>query len=125
MKVSLIYIIQCLICFTYCDEEIYTTRYDSIDFKEVLANDRLILLHLHCLLKEGPCPPLGRLLKEILPEAVATSCKKCSNVQKSLVRMSSRVLKERFPEYWEKLSNKYDPERKYLEAFDTFLDSQD
>ncbi|KAB0804918.1 hypothetical protein PPYR_01888 [Photinus pyralis] len=125
MKISYVYYVQLFAWFAYCDEEHYPTKYDSIDFMEVLENDRLIILYLQCILSEGPCPPLGRLMKEILPEAVATNCRKCSSIQKRLIRMSSVVLRERFPEYWEKLSDKFDPDRIYLKSFLAFLDSDD
>lgn len=41
----------------------YESKYDSIDLDEMLANDRLRINYVKCLLNEGPCTPDAQELK--------------------------------------------------------------
>lgn len=61
------------------------------------------------------------LFLEKAPEALETNCKDCTDNQKALVRKASLFLIKNRPDDWKKLSDKFDPEGKYREAFDKFL----
>lgn len=43
--------------------EQYTDRYDNVDLDEILANRRLLVPYLNCILDEGKCSPDGKELK--------------------------------------------------------------
>lgn len=44
-------------------EGLYTDRYDSIDLNQILANRRLLIPYIKCLLDEGKCTAEGKELK--------------------------------------------------------------
>lgn len=44
-------------------EEKYTSKYDNINFDEILHSDRLLRNYVNCLLDKGPCTPDGKELK--------------------------------------------------------------
>lgn len=44
-------------------EEKYTDRFDDINFEEILANRRLLVPYLKCVLDKGRCTPEGKELK--------------------------------------------------------------
>lgn len=50
-----------------------------------------------------------------------TDCAKCTAKQIEIVRRASRHLMDKRPADWEKLQDKYDPERKYRVSFSRFL----
>ncbi|XP_067004750.1 ejaculatory bulb-specific protein 3 [Anabrus simplex] len=95
-------------------EDKYTDKYDSIDLKGVLTNDRLRNLYVNCLLGTvTKCPEDVKALKSILPEALETNCAKCSEKQKQTMREIAVYLKKNHPADFEKLAEKYDPDGIY------------
>lgn len=56
-----------------------------------------------------------------MPEAIETSCAKCTPKQKILVRKVIKALKDQLPEEYEQLRKKYDPEGKHHETLDKFI----
>lgn len=63
-------------------EETYDLKYDNVDVDEILKSERLLSNYINCLMDEGPCTEDGRDLKEILPNAIATDCEKCTEKQR-------------------------------------------
>lgn len=47
----------------YARPEQYTDRYDNVNIPEILANKRLRVPYIKCLLGEGKCSPDGKELK--------------------------------------------------------------
>lgn len=47
-------------------DEKYTTKYDSVNIKEILENERLLTGYLKCLKGKGSCTPDGAELKSKL-----------------------------------------------------------
>lgn len=43
--------------------EQYTDRYDDLDVNEILANKRLLLTYIKCVLDKGRCTPEGKEIK--------------------------------------------------------------
>nr|CAD7604574.1 unnamed protein product [Timema genevievae] len=105
--------------------EKYTDRYDHIDVDVILSNKRTTNVYVKCILEEGACPPEGKELKAQLPEALRTTCAKCTETQKKFVRRVSKYLIENQPENWNKISDHYDKERKYADSFNKFIYSDD
>lgn len=50
---------------------------------------------------------------EVLPEALATECQKCTEKQAVNVNKVLYHLITKKPQLWEKFTDKYDPEKKY------------
>lgn len=44
-------------------EEQYTSKYDSLDVKEMVKNKRLIDAYFKCVMDQGPCTPEGKELR--------------------------------------------------------------
>jgi Insect pheromone-binding family, A10/OS-D len=59
-----------------------------------------------------------------LPDALQTDCAKCTPRQIEIVRRASRHLMDKRPADWEKLQDKYDPERKFRVTFTRFLNDE-
>lgn len=91
----------------------YTTKFDSIDVDEILKSDRLFNNYYKCLLDLGRCTPEGVELKRVLPEALETSCAKCSEKQRETSDRAIKYLTENRPEEWKVLKARYDPDNKY------------
>lgn len=91
----------------------YTTKFDNIDVDEILKSDRLFHNYYKCLLDEGRCTPEGVELKRVLPEALETSCAKCSPKQQEVSDRAIKYLSENRPEEWKALKARYDPDNKY------------
>ena len=58
---------------------------------------------------------------EVIPEALKTTCGKCSPKQKQLIKTVIKQVIARHPEAWDQLNEKFDKEQKYKESFDKFL----
>ncbi|KAJ0174101.1 hypothetical protein K1T71_010247 [Dendrolimus kikuchii] len=101
--------------------DFYSPRYDDFDIQPLLENDRILLGYVKCFLDEGPCTPEAKDFKKVIPEALQTTCGKCTSKQKELIRTVIRAIIQDHPESWEQLIDKFDKEKKYKDAFDKFL----
>ncbi|CAG9768021.1 unnamed protein product [Ceutorhynchus assimilis] len=101
----------------------YTTKYDNLNIDTILSNKRVLGNYVKCILDEGPCTAEGRELKTHLPEALRTNCVKCTNSQKDFVRKGANFLIKNQPDDWKRISGKYDPQGKFSEQFQRFLEA--
>ncbi|XP_011563205.3 allergen Tha p 1 [Plutella xylostella] len=101
--------------------DFYSSRYDNFDITPLLENDRILLGYTKCFLDQGPCTPDAKDFKKVIPEALQTVCGKCTPKQGNLIKVVVRTLRERHPESWELLLDRYDSEKKFREEFDKFL----
>ncbi|XP_028163103.1 allergen Tha p 1-like [Ostrinia furnacalis] len=99
----------------------YTDIYDSIDINTVLSNRRLLVPYVLCVLEEGKCTPPGKELKSHIKEALETHCGQCTENQKRGSRQVIAHLINHEPEYWKKLTNKYDPTGKFTKMYENEL----
>nr|AUF73005.1 chemosensory protein [Anoplophora chinensis] len=99
-------------------EEKYSSKFDNIDYEEVLRSDRLLKHYANCLLDKGSCPPEGAELKRILPDALETDCAKCSEGQKRGAKRVIQFLVINKPDTWEQLMAKYDPNGEFKEKYE-------
>ncbi|MDK0835621.1 allergen Tha p 1 [Helicoverpa armigera] len=100
----------------------YTTKYDNVDLDEILANDRLLIPYIKCLLDEGKCAPDAKELKEHIREALENGCAKCTDKQKEGTRrVIAHLIKHKNAD-WQKLKAKYDPEGKYTHKYEKELE---
>nr|AZB49397.1 chemosensory protein 5 [Heortia vitessoides] len=105
--------------------DFYSSKYDDFDVQPLLENDRILLSYTKCFLDEGPCTPDAKDFKKIIPEALETSCGKCSPKQRVLIKSVIRAVMERQPKSWNELVDRYDEDRKYRESFNKFLEEKD
>nr|XP_023021660.1 ejaculatory bulb-specific protein 3-like [Leptinotarsa decemlineata] len=109
MSIFLIIHIFLLALYVNGDEK-YTTKYDNIDYEEILHSERLLKNYVNCLLDKGPCSPDGKELKGVLNDAIKTDCAKCSDRQKEISKKIIRFLIDNHRDWWIQICDKYDPD---------------
>nr|QLI62040.1 chemosensory protein 9 [Streltzoviella insularis] len=110
---------------TRADEDFYDSKYDEYDLDAIISNKRLLENYINCFLGKGKCTPDGAKFKKILPEALESTCGRCTPKQGILVRKGIRAIQEQLPESWAQLVKTYDPEGKYRNSFEKFLANTD
>nr|AVM86425.1 chemosensory protein [Corythucha ciliata] len=95
----------------------YTTSYDKVDIDNIFKNERLYKKYLECLLDKGPCPPEGKELKTIIPDALATGCEKCTEQQKAGVMKAMKFLIKDHKEDFDLLADLYDKNGEYRKKY--------
>ncbi|XP_022834059.1 ejaculatory bulb-specific protein 3-like [Spodoptera litura] len=103
------------------DDSHYTDRYDNVNLDEILSNRRLLVPYVKCILDQGKCAPDAKELKEHIREALENECGKCTETQKNGTRRVIEYLINNEEEYWNELTVKYDPERKYTAKYEKEL----
>ncbi|TMW50108.1 hypothetical protein DOY81_004809 [Sarcophaga bullata] len=98
-------------------KQTYDQRFDNVDLDEILGQERLLNNYVKCLEGLGPCTPDGKMLKETLPDAIATNCAKCTERQKYGSDKVTHFLIDNRPEAWQRLEKIYDPEGTYRQAY--------
>lgn len=58
---------------------------------------------------------------DALPDAIATTCERCSEKQKQMARKICNYLKEHKPNTWKEFLERYDPDKKYIASYEQFL----
>lgn len=96
----------------------YTTRFDHVNIDSILSNDRLRNNYVKCLLETGKCNKEGATLKEIIPDALKTECKKCSASQQRGIEKIVGFLMKNQAKDWESLTRKYDPKGEYTKKYE-------
>ncbi|XP_015592535.1 ejaculatory bulb-specific protein 3-like [Cephus cinctus] len=102
-------------------DEFYSNKYDNVNVNQILKSERLLQRYILCLLDKGSCTSDGRFFKEILPEALATNCSKCSMKQREIVKTLTLHLMNNKPDHWREFVEKYDPDNKYRTSFLNFI----
>ncbi|EZA59554.1 ObirCsp8 [Ooceraea biroi] len=103
--------------------EYYAETFDNLDMDAILHSDRLFNQYMDCILDRGPCTADGRTLRRILPDAVASVCARCNPRQQEMAQKIGNHLRNHKPQAWAKFLRKFDPNEKYVTAFEQFLDS--
>lgn len=95
----------------------YSSRFDNVDVDEILKSDRLFNNYFKCLMDTGRCTPDGSELRRVLPDALESSCSKCSEKQReSSEKILQFISKSKKPQ-WEELKAKYDPDQKFVTKY--------
>lgn len=63
MKFVILFFIISVTIFSCASGDRYTTKYDNIDYYEILQNERLLKNYMNCLMDRGRCTPEGMELK--------------------------------------------------------------
>ncbi|XP_033228921.1 uncharacterized protein LOC117180533 [Belonocnema kinseyi] len=99
--VVLILFFSLTVCILSEKIELYSDKYDYVDIDQVLSNDRVRHQYYRCFLGTGPClSPDAKFLKDKLPEALVTKCKKCTEKQKVGFEKVVLYYTEKEPEAW-------------------------
>nr|ALN66864.1 chemosensory protein [Phenacoccus solenopsis] len=121
-KLVLLALCALAVSVAYAEEEKFTDKYDNVDLDEVLKNERLFNSYYKCLMDQGKCTPEGAELKKYLPEAIKTECAPCTEKQKEGAKKVIKHLTKNKPTEWKNLMDKWDPERKYREKYESRID---
>nr|ALS03832.1 chemosensory protein 7 [Ectropis obliqua] len=112
-----------LIMTVVAQEKYYDRRYDYFNIDYFVNNPRLLKKYLNCFLDQGPCTPIGRVFKQVLPEVITTACKKCTPLQKRFTYKAFNAFKTMLPDLHQDLREKYDPQNKYYDEFEKVTSS--
>uniref|UniRef100_A0A0K8TVE6 Chemosensory Protein n=1 Tax=Epiphyas postvittana TaxID=65032 RepID=A0A0K8TVE6_EPIPO len=99
----------------------YTDKFDTVDLNEILNNRRLLVPYVKCLLGQGKCTPDGKELRSHIKEALENYCEKCTETQRRATRRVMGHLINKEGTYWGQLVTKYDPQRKYVNKYESEL----
>ncbi|XP_050447311.1 ejaculatory bulb-specific protein 3-like [Cataglyphis hispanica] len=67
-------------------EELYSSRYDDINAEAIFSNPKLRQQYYKCFMDLAPCRTAdAKFFKEVLPEALQTECRRCTEKQKQLL----------------------------------------
>ncbi|XP_045501658.1 ejaculatory bulb-specific protein 3-like [Colias croceus] len=113
-------ILACLVL-SVCAVEKYSSKYDNFDVETLISNDRLLKSYINCFLDKGRCTAEGADFKKYLPDAIETTCAKCSEKQKVNIRKVIKAIQQKHAKQWTELVEKNDPSGKHREAFDKFI----
>ncbi|XP_044269258.1 ejaculatory bulb-specific protein 3-like [Tribolium madens] len=102
--------------------EVYPTKYDNLDIDAILHNKRLFNNYLQCLLKKGKCNDEGAILRDVIPDALITGCRKCNDHQKVSVEKVIRFLIKERNSDWQELISVYDPKGEYQAQYAHYLE---
>ncbi|XP_056643559.1 uncharacterized protein LOC130449635 isoform X1 [Diorhabda sublineata] len=98
-------------------DQYYTTKYDHVDVEMILSNRRLVYYYTACILNKGPCSPEGLEFKKLIPDALRTNCKRCTEKQKIATVQAIKGLMNRYETVWEQLKAEWDPDDLYVKKF--------
>ncbi|XP_058452963.1 uncharacterized protein LOC131431327 isoform X2 [Malaya genurostris] len=100
---------------------LYSSRYDNLDIDTILSSNRLVNNYVDCLLSRKPCPPEGKDLKRILPEALRTKCGRCSATQKENAIKIITTLYNNYPTQYQALRERWDPSGEYHRRLEEYI----
>nr|AEX07266.1 CSP3 [Helicoverpa armigera] len=106
---------------TVVSSDFYNSKYNCFNVQPLLENDRILLSYTKCFLDQGPCTPDAKDFNKVIPEALETTCGKCSPKQKLVIKTVIKAVISRHPDAWDQLTEKYDKDKKYKDSFDKFL----
>nr|ANA75024.1 putative chemosensory protein 6 [Ectropis obliqua] len=99
----------------------YSSKYDNFDVDTLINNDRLLNAYVNCFLDKGRCTPEGADFKKALPEAIETTCGKCSDKQKGNIRRVIKAIQKKHAKQWDDLVKKNDPTGTHRDNFEKFI----
>ncbi|XP_049788120.1 allergen Tha p 1-like [Schistocerca cancellata] len=99
--------------------ETYPSPYEGADADAILQDDAKVESILKCLLSDTDdvCSKEDKQGKDMLPEALATQCAKCTEKQKQGMAKFFAHVSKKFPDMFKQLVAKYDPTGEHLPKF--------
>ncbi|XP_022834083.1 ejaculatory bulb-specific protein 3-like isoform X1 [Spodoptera litura] len=106
-----IYVLSVLLVFAAVQaDEKYSSENDDLDIDAVVADVDALKGFVGCFMDAVTCHAVAADFKKDLPEAVATSCSKCTDAQKHIFHRFLLGLKQKLPADYEAFKKKFDPE---------------
>nr|AGY49263.1 putative chemosensory protein [Sesamia inferens] len=96
----------------------YSTENDDLNIDALVANEESFKSFVGCFLDRVTCDAVPADFKKDIPDAVKTSCTKCTDAQKHIFHKFLLGLKEKLPSDYEAFKNKYDPGSEYFTALE-------
>ncbi|CAH0590219.1 unnamed protein product [Chrysodeixis includens] len=124
-KMKTIVVLCVFLAVAYSRPDSYDSRYDDFDAQTLVSNVRLLKGYLNCFLNRGPCTSEGNDFKKTIPEALRTSCSKCTPKQRTLIREVVKAFQTKTPELWSDLAKQEDPTGQYKDSFQKFINGSD
>ncbi|CAH0695912.1 unnamed protein product [Spodoptera exigua] len=119
-----IYVLSVLLAFAAVQaEDKYSTENDDLDIEAVVADLDTLKGFVGCFMDAMTCHAVAADFKKDIPDAVATSCAKCTNAQKHIFHKFLLGLKEKLPSDYEAFKKKFDPQGQYFEALEAAVAS--
>ncbi|KOB75936.1 Chemosensory protein [Operophtera brumata] len=113
-------VLACMVAVVLAADK-YNSKYDNFNVDTLIENDRLLKAYINCFLDKGRCTAEGSEFKKALPEAVETTCSKCSDKQKGNIRKFIKVIQDKHPKQWDELVKKNDPTGEHRDKFEKFI----
>nr|XP_032519990.1 uncharacterized protein LOC116772066 [Danaus plexippus plexippus] len=98
------------------EEELYDLP--LLDMREIARNPDQLKSFLDCLLDRAPCNPLYQGYRDLAPESIRESCRKCTPALKIFAYVFFTTLKTFLPEEYQNFRNKYDPDNIYIDRLE-------
>ncbi|XP_046745988.1 ejaculatory bulb-specific protein 3-like [Diprion similis] len=119
MKCYCVMVLACIAAVAAADEY-YNGKWNNLDTHAIVNNNRLLKKYEECVVEEKAtgCPQDALELKKVLPEALETSCAKCSPEQKDKIKDTLGYLCMKQRASFDRLLAKFDPDQKYRAAFE-------
>ncbi|CAH2089571.1 unnamed protein product [Euphydryas editha] len=121
MKSIIVLCFLALVAYAAARPDKYTDRFDDINLEEIINNRKLLTGYILCVLDKGKCTAEGRELKSHIKEALENNCENCTEKQRSGTRTVIGHLINNEKDYWSKLTEKYDPQHKYVVKYEQEL----
>ncbi|CAB3234905.1 unnamed protein product [Arctia plantaginis] len=101
----------------------YNTKYESIDVDVILESDRLTKAYINCFTNKAKCTTEGTEIKSYIPDAINSSCAKCTEKQKKLTAKFIKGIQSKYADDYAVLYKIHDPEAKNGEELKKFLNT--
>ncbi|KAJ8670413.1 hypothetical protein QAD02_001672 [Eretmocerus hayati] len=99
-------IVVSLVVFSLAEEK-YDSKYDHIDFRAILKNERHRKQYIACFMETAPCKTADAVfMKENFPEALVTKCRKCTEKQKEAFETIATWFINNEPNTWDMVLRK-------------------
>nr|WBU77208.1 chemosensory protein [Odontothrips loti] len=95
--------------------------FDGVDVPALLKNETAVAGYIKCIMGTGECNESAKRLQAIVPNALTGKCSECNEQQKVIIGTIIGKLQKSHPAEWEKLLQKYDPEKKHRDEIQALV----
>ncbi|CAL8133041.1 unnamed protein product [Orchesella dallaii] len=90
--------------------QIIPKEFHNINMDNYLKNERAVRFQLKCILEEGPCDKIGRLMKETIPKLLESQCESCEQSERDRAGKLLSHIQDNFPTEWGRAIKKFQAE---------------
>nr|WJJ70373.1 venom protein U-MPTX.7-21 [Megalopyge opercularis] len=102
---------------TYAYDEVF----EKFNVDELVENPKLLQNYANCFLGKGACTQEAKKIKEIIPDALNTDCKKCTENEQVKIKKTMKAYKTKLPSTYEEMVNHFDPKGEHKEAIEKYV----